>query len=283
VPPKMELSPQKDFLDWQPGWGRSEKYREVATPRDILDKFARLADANVEKIQTFARRYGPLGLCYQHSLPLLHEAEFHCAPAYREPIETWRALARAAAALVQLRALGSGSWKDASWLSAKLRSWPRSLDPAKASPARRRELIDRCINRWLACSAIRPRIQDGRFVLLAESSEFPGPNLFGVLAIALAYDISGAEVRVPCQGRGCKRWCELPKNASPTRRHYCRHCRGINTPLKDAQRDLRRKKREAQQLRREGNSIQRIVAKLGLKPRKDNDPVERVRRWVGEG
>jgi hypothetical protein len=279
-------------LRWSlwPPWSNGEKYHKRRAPPDVLARFVRLADDRSDKeigkyILGFARKYGPMNLCVDHELPVGHEGG-DCGGDFREPVASWRALARAADALRRVQQFQSPDrksteiWERASWLSRKLRHWSGRWATAKASEGRQRELIAHCVNDWLACSSIRPRIDvDGGFLWSADSLR--QPNLFGVLALALAFDFSHGTVRSLCCR--CKRRCEVPPNASPARRVYCESCRKSNAPVYDAQRKLRRQIREAKRLAREENlSPIAIVKRLRVQAWWGDklSPEQRVRRWL---
>jgi len=302
VPPTVELIKfrNKPYIRWEPLLGESgeEQYLRVNAPPGLLSQFAELKGAKPECILRFVKQYGPLQLCNKHGLPSGHDR--YCYSWFREPVESWCALARSADALVQLnsphidltRKERADALNHASWLSQRMGVWPSTLrDIEHPSVKRMRGLIRLCVNDWLACSSMQPQLDEkGRLIMLAETSD--GPNLFGVLAVALAYEIAGGSARVPCWR--CKKWCELPPNASPHRHHYCEECRartspyGYSAPVADAQRALWLRKQEARKLRRTGSSLKAIAAKLHLKPRKDPKSgriiagIDRVRRWVEE-
>ena len=77
VPPDTAIRVVGDMLIWHEFEGsrrddRPEGYifgPEVSVGRGILQAFLQLRDAGAEKIVTYARRWGVLGLCEQHLLP----------------------------------------------------------------------------------------------------------------------------------------------------------------------------------------------------------------------
>ena len=103
-----------------------ENQRYSPELRGCLDPFLRLADASDSDVLTYARVWGPLGLC--RHLRLLYHGKVQCEPLLVEPDEVWRfcsarlgALLRVAA---QLRAGTTPTWED--W--TLLHQWPSPLE-----------------------------------------------------------------------------------------------------------------------------------------------------------
>lgn len=72
----------------------------ATVPPSVLREFVVLAQASDEEVAKFAGRFGPLGLCEQHGLPVHHnwatlgEHRLHgCGPGRRERVDAWRAFA----------------------------------------------------------------------------------------------------------------------------------------------------------------------------------------------
>jgi hypothetical protein len=314
VPPTIWLSPKKDLLEWRP-WGNENegRYKIANPPKDILYRFCELAKASRDEILAFARQYGVLGLC-KHGLPLHHRSKIErlrrtgerkktllrtvegCDLYLREPIQSWVGLAQAAEALIQLKTNArTGAWPAGGWLAKKRHTWKRITsqyldqphirlgripleDRLNRLPQRDKlQIISDLVTDWLAVSAVRPTLtvvgEELRFTFLADTLGFP--NLFGVLAVALAAEMSSRAKMVRCDGTSCAKWCELSPNASLHRRHYCPKCRRDNhyQARAAAQRDLRANMREAKRLDRQGRSLPEIAAKL-------NRSVDRIRKWV---
>lgn len=66
-----EIRLDGDCLAW--GFPKSNATHGMDMGSRWLGEFVALADATPETILGFAQRFGPLGLCWDHSLPLLHE------------------------------------------------------------------------------------------------------------------------------------------------------------------------------------------------------------------
>lgn len=60
---------------------------------DLLERFCRIAEApdNAAAVETFAKRWGMLGLC-EHGLPYLHRTPW-CTPSRTEEFQHWKAIA----------------------------------------------------------------------------------------------------------------------------------------------------------------------------------------------
>lgn len=243
-------------------------YHQASLPDDLLARFAELANASEDEILRFAQRYGVLGLCEHHQLPVGHKQG--CRLSFLEPVGTWRALARAAGALSGSRLRFSAEqWPEARWLSDELHI--RRENPKDSSD--RKRFVREIINDWLRCASVRPRMNSlGIFTAIANDDY---PSLFGPLAVALAQDFSIQKKWAICVVAGChKRFSPAP-NASPDRRHYCETCRSKNAALADAQRDYRRRKQEARQLYQAGRSPKEIAKRLSVR---GGEPT--VRRWL---
>jgi hypothetical protein len=301
---------------------RLGKRKIINPPADILDQFSALVNGPPEAILTFAKSYGVLGLCW-HGLPGYHRprieryrrtaprkelvlrVEEGCEMIDREPIASWDALANAADALINLKTDPRATcWKAASWLSRRLGTWKKLVShyPKGESDwyryekrlsglpnSERLKILGSLIDDWLALSAMRPKTRivgdEVWFDQFADNSRVP--YLFGVLAIALALNMSSSTKMVHCHG--CAKRCELAPNASLNRRHYCPECRENkhHAARADAKRALRARIREAKRLNKEEKwSPQRIAAYYRLRPRKDPatkqiiSPINRVRGWL---
>lgn len=152
------------------------------------------------------------------------------------------------------------------------------------SQDQRQKLVAKLVQEWLHCGALRPdfTVNEGvyQFELLADNSAFP--NLFGILAIKLALEVSGRVGMVRCDKCGDEH--PLTLRASLDSNHYCERCRGANNNAACAAAGRRRRARirEALRLHSEGYSFKQIAEELNVKSRAGSNPVERVRRWISE-
>jgi hypothetical protein len=74
----------------------------------LLTAFAGLADTDAHAILRYAKRFGPLGICGRHKLPVFHAVEL-CWPkradsGFAEPIATWRRYAKRVSAILSIAA-----------------------------------------------------------------------------------------------------------------------------------------------------------------------------------
>jgi hypothetical protein len=303
-----------DHLHWQFG----NDVCEVTLEPAAFGKFLELAEAPPEHILAFARRHGPLGLC-KHGLPICHgprqpdPGELVSPPQWpprycnhfmrngerSEPLTSWRALARAAFALLELSAsLKEGSretknaretwelnWKSAIWLSAQqygavhwdceveYRFWqlPRA-ELLRIRPFRhfnQRQLANE-VNEWLECGGIYLRASWSKerhlpaLDLVADSR--CGPNLFGFLALQLAQQWTGGKriARCPCG----KLFSAAPRS-SPRRRNFCPDCKPGTVHMAE----YRGRIRDALRMSAQGATVAQIAVELGRDP-------NLIRKWV---
>jgi hypothetical protein len=143
----------------------------------LLFEFARLTDATVLR---FAQRWGPLGLCRKHGLPVLHKSGSACLPFRRrdefgESVSQWLKLIARVKAILSIRAdLSRGRM-------GSLRNW-RTLcgdDPLPPSIDDRRCLLAFFVSGLLALANVRPMV----FAEPQLSIHFGAPSLIDVFAV----------------------------------------------------------------------------------------------------
>jgi hypothetical protein len=135
VPPVRR---QGRVLSFRPGG----PLRRAPNSRRLLYQFARLTDAT---ILDFAQRWGPLGFCKEHRLPVLHKGGLAVCLPYRrrdefaESISTWlRLIARVKGTLSIRAALARGrigSARDWRILLGDSEPLPTSIDQSRATLA----------------------------------------------------------------------------------------------------------------------------------------------------
>jgi hypothetical protein len=312
-----------DSLVWRFGKHPRELLR-VGTPESgAFNKFLELADASSERILAFAKRNGVLGLC-KHGLPICHGPcrpdpgepaslpywqPLYCEPhaskeGILEPLESWRALARAAVAVFRLnsaleeplretqpaREERELKWHDAVWLSAQQyaraghgdcepehQCWrfpPASLPRLRPFRHFRQTQLANVVNEWLECGGIglraywrKDRSTPG-LELLADARG--GPNLFAYLALQLAQEWAGCKRMARCP---CGRLFPAPPTASADRRNFCRECRSAGKPGTLHMAAYRRRIRQARRMKAQGATIAQIARELNSAP-------ERIRKWI---
>jgi hypothetical protein len=285
VPRQIHLDAPKgdaQFLVWERPNSPENVTLRHAKP-GMLEGFVRLFEKKPAEILSYAKKWGVLGLC-RHDLPCSHNQYADgltdgirpCLPMlelplpadlsrarFREPLEVWRRLSRQASALLNIGASLNqqklGAWDD--WKVIKGDYDRRSggllnalgLGGGKTRPYMqkiahaRRELASE-LDGWISLGQVRPRgawqpkTNRWRFTLDAVSS---GPNLFGMIALAITLAIAGAELAV-CDG--CGNSYRPDRRPNPDRRNYCEECRGGRgknlAAWRAASREYRKRKRE---------------------------------------
>jgi hypothetical protein len=262
IPAVIEL--QDGELRWAPVVGERRSHH-VALQEGILERFVTLADASDKDVLRYARRWGMLLLC-KHNLPSSHNQP-KCLPIGsndfakkkggawywgREPVAVWRQFSRKARAILNVAAnLDKGR-------GGAVEDWRAIYDERSDRVARRwkpgddtqahRLMLARALNEWLTIANVRPALEWGRAaqrrprICLAEANPAwtSGIGLFGAIATQLVFAIARSDGLEMCSG------CGEPfiPNRRPRegQRRYCRSCRSRGVPLRDAQRDRRRRK-----------------------------------------
>jgi Homeodomain-like domain len=283
----VEVDLDGEFLRW-----KNVPRRTVRLPERLLEQFLALADAPVKRIEAYARRWGVLWLCERHSYPFRHGLEFgmwsvppplprkrqvwplplHCMPDetggyLRERVDGWRFWARRAKAALDIGAqlhqgqVAAGStWRIA---CARGERWssPSTLQEAWSE-------LELVVNDWISFMPVRPSValRDGRPAIL-----LGGGHLFGALAVQLALAICRTEGLGICSACGHS---YIPaRRPRAGQRQYCPTCRELKRPVRDAEADYRRRKREVIALRQQGVTLSAIARRLGRN-------VQTVRSWI---
>lgn len=266
----------------------------------VLDGFMHLADADDERILSFARRWGVLDLC-EHGIPMTHDVIHsrwdsgkvaRCSPlpwerpdrppdpsAGREPLDLWRKWARRARALMRIRAallaLEPGSADD----------WRSYFGDDQAAPGVRVETehgasveldmshLCNYVNAWMAVGQVGPRLvkQHGGSVVIRFGATAGGGLLFGMIGLQMMARVSGLGSMAICSSCG-----ELykPKRApAPSRLNFCPDC-GRGAAMRLAKKRMADLKLTARRLHSTGTPIPEIARAIGRSP-------SRVRAWVG--
>jgi hypothetical protein len=271
-----------DRLIWNPQNGRYKRTRSTMLDNFIglCD-----ADDFPAAVLAFAKKWGVLGVC-EHGLPCSHNQSFSgppCLPMLVTPLPrgathsfdtrtfTWRAIENSRMPEVRfcepIGAWWAWSRKMKALLAiaaevnqgkrARVEDWntlkdicPTGLEEpyVKDLQVARRELAWE-LDGWISIGQVRPRISwnrtpsGWRFNLDAVSI---GPNLFGLLALYIASEVSGTgKGIVICSS--CARSYRPERRLNPNHRNYCPDCRGDSgkqAARRDAARDYRRRQRE---------------------------------------
>lgn len=195
-------------------WEDLASRRTMATDQGALDAFVRIKKPN--DVLSFARRYGPLGLC-EHGKPPWHkgeDGERRWCPPYevnadlrwgRESLSRWYDYVDAANTLLSAAA----EWKinPEKELGAGLHKWS----------------LKTFVGVWLADAGIRldlVRLDTGN-----PSFTFSGSGVFGAIGLQLLQAITANNLAV-CSGCG-KPYLREGRKPQTGRRNYCPECSRI--------------------------------------------------------
>jgi hypothetical protein len=167
-----------------------------------------------------------------------------------EPLGAWymlvleaRAMLNVAAALHTQQPARRGDWH-----MLVHRTWcgPEGGDPAldmlnqPRHAVSARAWLEDSVDRWCAWGAVQPRLTWA--VRRSPTIDFEGCGLFGALAAQMLAAVSGTGWAL-CSGCS-ERYDPGRRRPNPDRRNYCPDCRENGVPHRDAQRDLRRRRRQ---------------------------------------
>lgn len=137
---------------------------------------------------------------------------------------------------------------------------------------------------WLRWGGVGSELRCGRsgglWFVLNPSVGVWLPNLFGGLAVRLAFDLIAAKSVAWCAE--CNHQFPLEPNASPARDGFCPNCRGVQVCNKHAAQRRRDRVRQARLLASRGRSTAEIVEELkraGWQARGDAEVT--IGRWLG--
>jgi hypothetical protein len=207
----------------------------------LLYEFVRLTDATILR---FAQRWGPLGLCREHGLPVLHKWRSVCLPAKRrdefgEDVSQWLKLIARVKAILSIRAeLSRGR-------IGSPRNW-RTLygdDPLGPSIDDRRHLLAWSVSGLLDAANVRPMVfaepqlgiyfgAPGIIDMLAARAEplhekywewlSNSGTLYANLSIQLAFAVTNGLGLGTCDA--CGNFYQPSKAPRAGERHFCQKC-----------------------------------------------------------
>jgi DNA-directed RNA polymerase subunit RPC12/RpoP len=226
-----------DPLPWEHAKLKGLKW--VTAPGGVLlEEFVELASAPGDEILAFAQKYGPLGLCKSHGMPVHHDDRCAEAPAWVESFAAWRRAAHYIGALLRLGAAidHGGRGEDDDWLAALGPDWESKVK-VYGRPIAFLNAFNWILWRW---GRLRPVLvmSGGEF-----SAEYGGTGYEGQLASAiarqaLAYVLGAREVTICAE---CGRQFESEHIRSPNRRAFCPDC-GRAAAMRAASRDYYKRK-----------------------------------------
>jgi hypothetical protein len=234
--------------------GSPLKYRAAGT--GILQRFIRLHRESEDEILKFAKDWGVFGLC-EHHVPASWCQRAPCVEKkdlrgsfihskvldYQEDVTTWRRFSAAADGVIQLAANPS---RD----PIELRKAVMPLLTAASAAARLdaitsqskpkilrtvRGAVEAEIEVWLQLGAVGLRFEHHGAGWKISFAAKVFPNLLGILALKLIFNIAQAEGIAFCST--CHR-AYLPgaRRPSPRRRNYCETCKKDGTMWRDYKR-----------------------------------------------
>jgi hypothetical protein len=232
-PLPTEIRVEDDLLCYRP-WDPAHVKKWITAPGIILlTEFLKLADAPAVQIERFARRWGVLGLCDRHLLPLRHpqfgDQWEQCLLATAEPLETWRHYSKfLRSALDEAEQLKQGG-------------------RLKVRNAQARKALDHVIGAadtvvWnFGC--VRPVLveEHGRFDIKFGGAGGYTTALATALTTQFLFSISGAAGRLATCG-GCGRLFPPRRRPRAGEASFCASC-GIHAAWRAAQARRRKKSR----------------------------------------
>jgi len=210
-------------------FGTSIPPRFHRIPTRLCERFAALADDSDEAIRRFAERWGPLRYPKPQT-QLVDDTE--ALVEWRRFAMLARALVRCAVASSELTPGRPEDWRSiCDWLQV----------PPEPQPTAEHGLllVASALNLWHARSTGHAlvEIQKTKMVMRPRSV-----FLFGIIALQLAYAITGAQDTLVCYH--CARFY-TPKNKPRTgSRNFCSGCRRLGKPQLYAMRDLRTRRKQ---------------------------------------
>lgn len=248
----------------------------VTPPRDLLERFLRLRDADDSAVLEFARKWGPLPWCSEHALPAPHSRLCFMNLAfadevYREPASAYREVAasffliRDAAA----RATAGTSRESARVAGAEL--W-KIIVPAMSRSQRDAEeastayglkgSVEQVANLWLI-----PRFGIVPSLAWDESSDFASLGfspLDPCLITTLARRVLGRFMSPLHHCSGCQReYSEGDRYRAPKQgqRNFCPECRANRVPQRFAEREYRLRLKEKKPSTKRGKGVRNAARK----------------------
>lgn len=242
----------------------SKPLRPEAHGFGLLCEFMNLADAPVETILAFARKWGVLEIC-QHGLPCTHNLLYAdtflgrlCFPFsytdtkfFYEPISYWYFYARQMRALLNIAVrLKQGvpglveDWKVVQVSGLDQKSEVKILGEELFAEIFGRTAKDdrlfmlKLLDHWLSMGDVRPTlVWDDEHCSVSFDN-----TLFGMLVMQLMLEISSSGGIAFCHGCG-KSYAPKGRRPKVGQRNYCLKC-GRPAAVRDAQAALRARKRE---------------------------------------
>jgi hypothetical protein len=221
-------------------WDSSGESKEKAPPRNLLERFSDLHQADDEAILKFARSSGPLGHCMHgrlHCCPIWHQIDSRLGA---DSIAGWRRLSTAVAALSKIaaRVAVGQPGRRVDWQTIGQVPWLTSEEPWHTLQGSRFQL-KREVNAWLDAGNVRPYLNSRghRWEISMRAAHFP--PLFGELALQMVMAATNIDGFALCDG--CANTFIPDRRPNPNRRRYCAECQHKKFPQRDAKREFWRR------------------------------------------
>jgi hypothetical protein len=197
---------------------------------------------NNEALLSFARRFGPLGLCGEHAWPITHSLSFADQGGAPCPMRIERGEEHS---IVQEQATSWASYSRTARAILNLLVAPANLEELERLRRNMGPSIDHAgdaIDAWLDLCFFQLSLTQPPFVRLGRLH--PTPPLFGQLGLALALEATRTGGAAVCAN--CGDFCDAKTKPREDRKSWCRkpECR-------------RAQWREAQQRHRKGDKVPR--------------------------
>ena len=262
---KVFVPEEVHFQDGRLHWKIDAPPRFRAAGFGMLQRFTDLHAKSESEILNFAKKWGVLGLC-QHDLPASHSwilfgAQHGHNPCsnipsnvagfdFCEDIAEWRRFSAGADIVIQTAAklnqdklddsgkrmlFVGAAMQEALHVNSQKRTPPRHSEMLREARAQ----LAREIDTWLQLGKIGLRFgrENDKWQISFASRAFP--NLFGVLALKLAFHVAQVEGIVFCST--CPR-AYIPEERRPStkRANYCDTCKNDGTMWREIKRRQRK-------------------------------------------
>ena len=254
VPARVWLADGQLHYSMLPGAERAARPKAATNLQGMLDAFRRIRDE--QGVPHFAKRYGVMELCEEHSFPTPHNpprdgyAGCRIAGSYSdqfEPAEAWLTFARAVDAFVRLVSeTGKGrpgneeEWTILTEMFPTIRDWVElsSGSDQPADPLLRRRALETILSWWIQWGDVRPRLH---WIRAAQPRfELGARNTFGTIAMQLMLLVGRARDLALCTGCG-DAYLRKGRRPQGTYRNYCPKCVRTGKPARDRQQAHREK------------------------------------------
>jgi len=219
----------------------------------LLPAFAKLAEAEPERVAKFANHWGVMGFC-EHGFPqsrpftvVAHSHSPKCKPTLREPVEQWKQVARSARAImaiaVNLHRGREGRPEDWEVIYEGLRpkhllTWDELIQAKEHWEAREWQKLQSVLDYWLDLGGVRPRVKWDLYLPRGEWGlhvELGADGLFPNIARQLVFTCARHDGVALCRG------CSDPYALLHGNQKFCPTCRDKKVPQKLAMREYRRR------------------------------------------